>query len=67
MRFRPLPPPPLRWTAEAPPVAARVPVAAVDHEFASDEEPGDDAWPGREKRSLLSTLVDVMKPAAMSS
>lgn len=47
-RWRPRPPPPFKWTAEEPPVAARVPVAAVDQEFARDEEPGEDAVPGRE-------------------
>jgi len=64
---RPLPPPPFRCTAEEPPVAARVPVAAVFHAFASDDEPGEDTWPGKVKRESLRTLVEVMKPAAMSS
>lgn len=64
---RPRPPPPFRCTAEEPPVAASVPVAAVFHAFASDEEPGEDTWPGRVKRLSLRTLVDVMKPAAMIS
>ena len=64
---RPRPPPPFRCTAEEPPVAARVPVAAVFQAFASDEEPGEDTWPGREKKLSLRTLVEVMKPAAISS